>query len=130
MLPVPMLALICSLPDWSASLVTSKISLSSLSLTGAAHSQDQDFYVDQYSEATSATQPMEEEGKITDRKSTKPERNLDQDVREEQTFRETVREIKSFMGWKQVPEFESLSSSLDDCPFAGTKTQATGKVSV
>ena len=34
------------------------------------------------------------------------------------------------MGWKQVPEFDSSSSFLDDNPFAGTRSQPTSKVSV
>ena len=34
------------------------------------------------------------------------------------------------MVWSQVPEFDSSSSSLDDNPIAGTRTQYTGKVSV
>ena len=33
------------------------------------------------------------------------------------------------MGWHKVPEFESVSSS-DDNPFAGSRVQPTGKVSV
>ena len=33
------------------------------------------------------------------------------------------------MGWHKVPEFESVSSS-DDNPFAGSRIQPTGKVSV
>ena len=42
---------------------------------------------------------------------------------------ETIRGIRSFMGWHKVPEFESVSSS-DDNPFAGSSTQPTGTVSV
>ena len=34
------------------------------------------------------------------------------------------------MGWNQVPEFDSSSSAQDDNPFAGTKSQQPGKVSV
>ena len=34
------------------------------------------------------------------------------------------------MGCSQVPEFDSASSSLDDNPFAGSRTPHTGKVSV
>ena len=36
--------------------------------------------------------------------------------------------MRSFIGWKQVPEFDS--SSLDDNPFAGTRSQNTSKVPV
>ena len=34
------------------------------------------------------------------------------------------------MGWHQVPEFESSASSQDDNPFAGLRTQGSGKVPV
>ena len=34
------------------------------------------------------------------------------------------------MGWHQIPDFDSSSSSLDDNPFAGSRAQATGKVSI
>ena len=33
------------------------------------------------------------------------------------------------MGWHQIPEFDSVSSSVDN-PFAGSRVQPTGKVSV
>ena len=33
------------------------------------------------------------------------------------------------MGWHQIPEFDSVSSA-DDNPFAGSRVQPTGKVSV
>ena len=64
-----------------------------------------------------------------------PDRNLtrdesaDQEVSEEANYRETIRGVRSFMGWHKVPEFESVSSS-DDNPFAGSRVQPTGKVSV
>ena len=34
------------------------------------------------------------------------------------------------MGWRQIPDFDSASSSLDDNPFAGSRVKPTGKVSV
>ena len=34
------------------------------------------------------------------------------------------------MGWDQVPEFDSSSSTQDDNPFAGAKSHIPGKVSV
>ena len=37
--------------------------------------------------------------------------------------------VRSFMGWHQIPDFDSVSSS-DDYPFAGTRVQPNGKVSV
>ena len=41
-----------------------------------------------------------------------------------------MRGVHSFMGWHQIPDFDSSSSSLDDNPFAGSQTQPTGKVSI
>ena len=34
------------------------------------------------------------------------------------------------MAWHHVPEFESSAFSQDDDPFAGPRSQATGKISV
>ena len=55
-----------------------------LCYTGTAHSQDPDSDVEQYSEPTYITQPMEEEGEVSDWESTKPGLDLDQEVSEEQ----------------------------------------------
>ena len=41
-----------------------------------------------------------------------------------------MRGVGSFMNWHRVPEFETVSSTADDNPFAGTRVQPTGKVSV
>ena len=56
--------------------------------------------------------------------------DVDQELSAEQTYRETLRGVRSFMGWNQVPEFDSSSPSQDDNPFAGTRPQQPGKVSV
>ena len=48
---------------------------------------------------------------------------------EEQTCRETMRGIRSFMGWTHVPDMDSSNPS-DDNPFAGPKTPAPSKISV
>ena len=64
-----------------------------------------------------------------------PDRDLpkeeaaDQEPSEEANYRETMRGIRSFMDWHNIPEFETVSSS-DDNPFAGARVQPTGKVSV
>ena len=55
--------------------------------------------------------------------------STDQELSEEASYRETIRGVRSFMAWHKVPEFESVSSS-DDNPFAGSRVQPTGKVSV
>ena len=53
----------------------------------------------------------------------------DQELSEEASYRETIRGVRSFMGWHKSPEFDSVSSS-DDNPFAGSGVQPTRKVSV
>ena len=53
----------------------------------------------------------------------------DQELSEEASYRETIRGVSSFMGWHKIPEFDSVSSS-DDNPFASSRVQPTGKVSV
>ena len=64
-----------------------------------------------------------------------PDRDLpreeaaNQVLSEEANYRETMRGIRSFMGWDKIPEFETVSSS-DDNPFAVARVQPTGKVSV
>ena len=52
-----------------------------------------------------------------------PEQISDQQISEEQIYRETVRGVTSCMGWYQVPEFESSASSQDDNPFAIPRSQ-------
>ena len=53
--------------------------------------------------------------------------SCDQELSEEASYRETIRGLRSFMGWHKIPEFDSVSSS-DDNPFAGSRVQPTGKV--
>ena len=55
--------------------------------------------------------------------------SADQELSEESTYRETIRGVRSFMGWHQIPEFDIVSST-DDNPFAGSLVKPTGKVSV
>ena len=54
----------------------------------------------------------------------------DQTLSEEQSYRETMRGIRSYMGWTHIPEMDSGTKSSDDNPFAGPKLQAPGKVSL
>ena len=54
---------------------------------------------------------------------------IDGNVQEESTYRETIKGVRSFIGWHQIPEFDSVFSA-DDNPFAGSQVQPTGKVSV
>ena len=47
-----------------------------------------------------------------------------------QSYRDTVREVRSFMGWSLVPEFESAASFQDYNPFASSRSHSTSKISV
>ena len=70
-----------------------------------------------------------EEGELSDEQDvslTDP----DQSLSEEQSYRETMRGIRSYMGWNHIPDMDSGTKSSDDNPFAGPKMQTPGKVSV
>ena len=54
----------------------------------------------------------------------------DQSLSEEQSYRETMRGIQSYMGWTHVPDLDSGTKTSDDNPFAGPKLQNPGKVFV
>ena len=54
----------------------------------------------------------------------------DQELSAEQSYRETLQVVRSFMAWNDIPEFDSASSSQDDNPFTGSRSSQTGKVSV
>ena len=54
----------------------------------------------------------------------------DQPVSEEQTYRDTMQGIRSYMGWTHIPEVDSSATTAEDNPFAGPKTVTPGKVSV
>ena len=49
-----------------------------------------------------------------------PEDATDQDLSEDANYRETIRGVRSFMGWHKIPDYDHSSSSLDDNPFAGS----------
>ena len=70
-----------------------------------------------------------EEGELSDDQDMT---GLDQDQpqSQEQTYRETMRGIRSFMGWFHVPDIDSSANTSEDNPFAGPKTPVPGKVSV
>ena len=104
------------------------------SLTGTTLSEEPDSEDDHVCDHASPS-CMEEENEVSGRESAGPDKeellqDVDQEVSEKQFYRETITAVSSFMGWKQVPEFDSASSTLDDNPFAGTRSQPTVKVSV
>ena len=49
---------------------------------------------------------------------------------EEQTYRETIHGVHSYMGWTHILDIDTHTSSAEDNPFAASKQQPTGKVSV
>ena len=53
----------------------------------------------------------------------------DQELSAAQRYRETLRCVRLFMAWNDIPEFDSASSSQDDDPFTGSRSSQTGKVS-
>ena len=70
-----------------------------------------------------------EEGELSDELEatvTDPEQSLS----EEQSYRETMRGIRSYMGWTHIPDMESAAGSSDDNSFAGPRLQTAGKDSV
>ena len=76
----------------------------------------------------SDTPPVElfaEEGDFSE----DPEFEQELPTSEEQTYRETMRGIRSFMGWSHIPDMDSSNPS-DDNPFAGPKAPLPSKVSV
>ena len=54
----------------------------------------------------------------------------DSEPSEDSSYREKMRGVRSFMNWHKVAEFETVSSTADNNPFAGARAQPTGKVSV
>ena len=65
--------------------------------------------------------------------------NLEQDVSvtdtnqastEEQNYRETMRGVRSYIGWTHIPHMDINISSAEDNPFAAPKQQPVSKVSV
>ena len=54
----------------------------------------------------------------------------DHTLSEDQNYRETMRGIRSYIGWTYIPDMDTATSTSDDNPFAGPNTQPTSKVSV
>ena len=59
-----------------------------------------------------------------------PETTTNQDLSEDANYRETIRGVRSFMGWHHIPDYNNSAASMDDNPFAGSRVKRTGKVSV
>ena len=72
---------------------------------------------------------LPEEGELSD----ELEANFsdqEQSLSEEQSYRETMRGIRSYMGWDHIPDIDSGTTTSEDNPFAGPKPHAPGKVSI
>ena len=54
----------------------------------------------------------------------------DQAASEDQIYRETMRGIRSYMGWSHIHDMDISTNTAEDNPFARPKTQVTGKMSV
>ena len=73
------------------------------------------------------------EGELSDQDPNVTATDPDQTHSDEQNYRETMRGIRSFMGWSHIPDMDTATSTSDDNPFAGPKAQPAqpaGKVSV
>ena len=73
---------------------------------------------------------MVEKGELSDQDQNVTVTDLDQTLSEEQTYRENMRAIRSYMGWSHIPDVDTATSTSDDKPFAGPNLQLAGKVSV
>ena len=71
-----------------------------------------------------------EEGELSDQDPDVTAADPDQTLSDEQNYRETMRGIRSFIGWTHIPDMDTAASTSDDNPFAGPKAQPAGKVSV
>ena len=70
-----------------------------------------------------------EEGELSDEQDmtvTEP----DQIPSAEQTYRETMGGIRSYMGWTNIPDVDSSNTASDDNPSSAPKAPVPGKVSV
>ena len=67
-----------------------------------------------------------EEGELSDdhdMTATEP----DQALFAEHTYRETMRGIRSYMGWSEIPDMDSSNTASDDNPFSGPKSSCAQK---
>ena len=70
-----------------------------------------------------------EEGELSDDQEATGA-DQDQPLSQEQTYRETMRGIRSFMGWSHIPDIDSATNTSEDNPFVRPKISVPGKVSV
>ena len=70
-----------------------------------------------------------EEGELSENQDLNVTRP-DQAISEEQIYRENMRGIRSYMGWLNITDMDSVTTGSDDHPFSGPKASVPGKVSV
>ena len=70
-----------------------------------------------------------EEGELSDEED-KTVTELDQIPSAQQMYRVTMRGIRSYMGWSNIPDVDSSNTASDDNPFSGPKVPVPGKVSI
>ena len=97
--------------------VTSNKSMSSLSLTGMVLSQDLNSDIEQYSEPTSPTQPMEEDCEESGWEATKAQRDLYQEVSEEQIIMRRSEELDLSWGGNMCLSLSPRPPHLMTTPF-------------
>ena len=100
--------------------------------SGLHSTQDTGIDLDSDSDTDPVNQPtsvFDEEEELSDLDQDSTSADTDQVPSEEQTYRETVCGIRSFMGWTHIPDMNN-SSSADDNPFQAPKQQPLGRISV
>ena len=95
--------------------------------TGRTVSSDNSGSVSDFSDRP-AVDLCTEEGELSD----DPELTTEPELipSEEQMYRETMKGIREYMGWSDIPELDSANTGSDDNPFSRPKAVTPGKVSV
>ena len=68
-----------------------------------------------------------EEGELSDLDQDISLTDADQALSEEQNYRETMRGIRSYMGWLHVPDVDSALANSEDNLFVAPKQQTTSR---
>ena len=67
--------------------------------------------------------PTKEEGELSEQDKDSVTAELEKVLSEEQTYGETVRGMRSYIGWSHIPDFDNSLSSSNDNPFATLSRQ-------
>ena len=67
-----------------------------------------------------------EEGELSDLDQDVSVTDTNQAACEEQKYRETMRGVRSYMGWSHIPDMDSSMSCAEDNPFAAPKQATCG----